>query len=582
VPGIVPKLSAHARPPARLVAWHNRHPLARRLSASQVQSVGYVAVPFLPPAGEAPPQAPAAAPPPAAAAGEGLSLRERALARAQQGEGAAASGGATAAAPARRARPQRAPAAVRPAKGPLPRPAFSEDFIAPLRPRQVARWLARHGQADAALARGVPVRQVAADPERAPRKDEVQTLYALTAMVEVGGRRIRPLLSLASPEAVLGTRLWSAARVAAAAGSTCCLLLAAGAAAWWWPAQGAADGSADVLAGLHTPAHQGLPALPAQAASAAFPSIKPSLVTPPPRLQPALADTGLGPAGTGAAHPPDTVHATPAAAGPTPGLTTEATPGRTPDAMPDPTSGASRGAAPAALAGLAASAAAATPPAGAGTAPATPAPGASPAPGPAQGLPGAVADAVPPPGRPLDVEPTLGRIELPSLGLPRPDRARPRAAEPALVQAPGTAGLPPPAAAQPLPAPAARVGTAAGPAAPLPLAPPAPQPPAAADVTGPAQAALPPPAPAAAPVPAGPPVFALSTRVLRTRAESELTMAAMKSLLLTAGYRDVQVEVLPVGDDWRVVGWPFARRAQADQARSLLASRGMRLEVVDF
>ena len=38
---------------ARVAAWHNRHPLARRIVAEQVQSVGFVALPYLPAAGQA-------------------------------------------------------------------------------------------------------------------------------------------------------------------------------------------------------------------------------------------------------------------------------------------------------------------------------------------------------------------------------------------------------------------------------------------------------------------------------------------------------------------------------------------------
>lgn len=76
------------------------------------------------------------------------------------------------------------------------------------------------------------------------------------------------------------------------------------------------------------------------------------------------------------------------------------------------------------------------------------------------------------------------------------------------------------------------------------------------------------------------PAFALTTRALRTRAEADQVLVAMRSLLRKAG--GVQVDVLAQGDDWRVVGWPFARRADADQARALLVSRGMRVEVVGF
>ena len=52
---------------ARVVAWHNRHPLARRIDASQVHSIGEVRLPFASaePWGDAPPP-PAAAPGPAA------------------------------------------------------------------------------------------------------------------------------------------------------------------------------------------------------------------------------------------------------------------------------------------------------------------------------------------------------------------------------------------------------------------------------------------------------------------------------------------------------------------------------------
>ena len=78
------------------------------------------------------------------------------------------------------------------------------------------------------------------------------------------------------------------------------------------------------------------------------------------------------------------------------------------------------------------------------------------------------------------------------------------------------------------------------------------------------------------------PVFAISTRSLRTRSEADQVQLAMQSLLLTLGQEQVQVDVLPQGDDWRVVALPFPRRADAEKGRALLASRGMRVVVVDF
>ncbi len=43
---------------ARVVAWHNRHPLARRISASQVHSIGEVVLPFASAQPAAPPPPP--------------------------------------------------------------------------------------------------------------------------------------------------------------------------------------------------------------------------------------------------------------------------------------------------------------------------------------------------------------------------------------------------------------------------------------------------------------------------------------------------------------------------------------------
>jgi hypothetical protein len=78
------------------------------------------------------------------------------------------------------------------------------------------------------------------------------------------------------------------------------------------------------------------------------------------------------------------------------------------------------------------------------------------------------------------------------------------------------------------------------------------------------------------------PAFAVWTRVLRTRAESDQMAEAMRDLLRTPDNTKFRVEVLSVGSDWRVVGWPYADRKQADRARELLAARGLRVDVVEF
>lgn len=83
-------------------------------------------------------------------------------------------------------------------------------------------------------------------------------------------------------------------------------------------------------------------------------------------------------------------------------------------------------------------------------------------------------------------------------------------------------------------------------------------------------------------MPAPPPgqVWAVSTRLVRTRAESEQLAHAMRALV--GGSGDVQVEAVAVGDDWRVAAWPFLQRRDAERAQALLAARGMRSEVVAF
>ena len=40
--------------------------------------------------------------------------------------------------------------------------------------------------------------------------------------------------------------------------------------------------------------------------------------------------------------------------------------------------------------------------------------------------------------------------------------------------------------------------------------------------------------------------------------------------------------IAPAGDDWRVVGWPFKHRADAERARAMLVARGLRVDLVEF
>jgi hypothetical protein len=148
----------------------------------------------------------------------------------------------------------------------------------------------------------------------------------------------------------------------------------------------------------------------------------------------------------------------------------------------------------------------------------------------------AAVPAAPAASRPIDVEPRLGKIDLPPIGGVVDARRRQAAAASAASAAPGMAPSTPPPAA-----------TAAAPAA-----------------------------------AASAPVFALATRALRTRAESQQIAEALTALLVVPGSTVQRVDVLPAGDDFRVVAWPYAGRTEAQQAQARLLARGHRLQVISF
>lgn len=86
---------------------------------------------------------------------------------------------------------------------------------------------------------------------------------------------------------------------------------------------------------------------------------------------------------------------------------------------------------------------------------------------------------------------------------------------------------------------------------------------------------------AAAPPPAT--AWAVSTRNLRTRFESEQMLAALRDVAYRNGHgNELKLEVMAAGDDWRAVGWPFTTRAEAERLRAALAARGLKAEVVQF
>ena len=513
-----PRLDPRA---ARVVAWHNRHPLARRITAAQVQGIGTVAVPFFTPDDTAPSVAPGPGQLAAAAIGqaqasaaaslahgpeteaEGVSLRERAAARAKQAAERTAGTGdgdgddtlvADPAQPAGAAVPYAAPtltpAAVAAAGAAAAKPgrlraAFIEDFIAPISRRAAARFIARHGVALAAPPAGEPVREVAV--AKASPGEAVVLLYAGTAAIEDGTRRVRVLLAPGATGPVLGPRLYDRRLIAA----LCVTLLSVAAAA-----------------GLALRPVAQAPAEPAAMAAA--------MSAPAPAPAPASALPAPAPAAT--PHEPPAAVAAPAPA-PAPAPLASAAP--VPE-VPTPASAPAH----------------ATPPVHAKE----------------HARPPASAPAAPAPRR--DRRPPL-------------DDAAKAAARQAVADL--RASLPP----APVHAATPAQAHASGPAPAPPVAP----------ATASKQATLPAAAHAAPAVPAaGQPLFALTSRVLRTEAESEQLATAARALLAQpAGKaKPLHVELMAAGADWRVVAWPFSSAAEAERARALLASRGLRVQVVGF
>ena len=57
---------------------------------------------------------------------------------------------------------------------------------------------------------------------------------------------------------------------------------------------------------------------------------------------------------------------------------------------------------------------------------------------------------------------------------------------------------------------------------------------------------------------------------------------ALTALLVVPGSPVQRVDVLPAGDDFRVVAWPYPGRDEALRAQAALQARGHRLQVISF
>jgi hypothetical protein len=431
---------------------------------------------------------------------------------------------------------------------------YGENFMAPLSPRAVARWVARHGRALLDTPSDGPVRRVSGAVM--PGGAQHGAVYVLTAAIDGGAMRSRVLLGAGSNAAVLGPRLWSLPRLSLAGVAAASLLMAAGL------------GVSVLLqpavppVALEAQAAAVAAAASAAAASAAAASASASASASPPAS--AAASAAASSAATAASAAVSLAAAESAAS--TPAAAPEATAPAASAAERAPVASVqSAASAPATAARPAA--AAAHPPAHESAAPvaADPhkaAPAAHlPAQAPAAELPVSTT-------RPAPAYARKGVLALPARGLALSDEAK-EAARQAVADA--RAALPAGSARSTSGRKAVAAGAGAeGADAADGAATEAPTAPARAGTAAPA-----------AVVPKGP-VFAVSTRPLRTRAEAEQLQAAMGALLRTTGAAGVKLELLPEGEDWRVVAWPFTSQADADRARALLVGRGMRVQVLRF
>lgn len=278
----------------RVVAWHNRHPLARRVTLAHIHSIGVVAMPFdhVEPEAADPAHPADGAPPPGRLAALRLRLRGL-LARLRL--------------PRRRKVP--------PISADGRQAVFDEDFVGSLPEGEVRRWAEQHAllrrpgeddwpQRDVPVGRrwagpastdgdaAAPALSAArradlndlivdlsdhpaeADPEPPSGLDSgepttgAQIRWAVTAAIDVDGARRRLLLTNAARPAILGRRALSPARLVAAT-ALLSLLGASAVALPWLNRTKAAQAAAHAPAAASAASAASKPAPAASGASAA-------------------------------------------------------------------------------------------------------------------------------------------------------------------------------------------------------------------------------------------------------------------------------------------------------------------------
>ncbi|MBV8036358.1 hypothetical protein [Roseateles sp.] len=268
----------------QIVAWHNRHPLARRIAVGDVHTVGVVALPFV------------------RASAEAGGLVEPVLTDAVTfDELAAAPRPSTLALLWRRWR------GLLRLPGRKPRTqwrAFSEKFLPGTRLARVERFALAHGFAEAPAApEAAPSRVVVVDERLAAAHSGWPfEIYLMTAGVDLGSHRTRVLAGRGIPSEILGRRLWDPRRLGAAAAL---LVLLALAGTWMlWPRRVAEALPAPApAASMPVPASAAVPEMPVPPASeaASVPSTEPEpaasepdAAASPPDIRPRLVERAEG------------------------------------------------------------------------------------------------------------------------------------------------------------------------------------------------------------------------------------------------------------------------------------------------
>ena len=271
-----PETSFVADVAAQVVAWHNRHPLARRITQRDVQGIGIVAAPFARPAQPH----------------WNTVTAKRGLLALMFPK-----------------RVDRRPWAV-----------FSEDALPDISVPKLAQfalqrgWIERPGPGD------LPERALQVDrdlldiPRGRPAADPPERLdrFLVTAAIDLGPTRPRLVLGRGRRMPVLGRRLWSLPRIAMLGGALLAALVVGVAALWL-----AATGRPTDAARIGTPAASAASAAVAAAPTASAPRLSPAAPAasaPSPAGAASVAPAAPAPAAAASAAAPAALRPVPAAA----------------------------------------------------------------------------------------------------------------------------------------------------------------------------------------------------------------------------------------------------------------------------